>query len=187
MGSTVVMSLYKRGQYRQEDIFVISNLQCTVIKIRIALQRNQRYFVSTFISLASVSSFSSINQLQDRKEDSQFCFYGSVLRWSILITVQRDEKQSSLFIILRVPVYMFRVSTTPIISSTQNCNYSLWYWSYFLCSYLLSTWPNWPRLREVAAQHSITSTEGCSYSFVYSWWWVWLTPETCRVNLQNSK
>jgi len=26
-------------------------------------------------------------------------------------------------------VYMFRVSTTPIIRRTQNCNYSLRYWS----------------------------------------------------------
>jgi len=33
-------------------------------------------------------------------------------------------------------LYMFRVSTTPIIRSTQNCNYSLQYWSSFLCSYL---------------------------------------------------
>ena len=31
------------------------------------------------------------------------------------------------------PLYVFRVSTTPTIRSTQNCNYSLWYWSYFLC------------------------------------------------------
>jgi len=58
---------------------------------------------------------------------------------------------------------MFRVSTAPIISSTQNCNYSL---TFILCS--------------------MTSTGGCGYSFVY-WWWVWLTPETCRVNLQNNK
>jgi len=29
---------------------------------------------------------------------------------------------------------MFRVSTTTIIRRTQNCNYSLRYWSYFLCS-----------------------------------------------------
>ena len=35
---------------------------------------------------------------------------------------------------------MFRVSTTPIIRSTQNRNYSLRYWSYFLCSYLPPTW-----------------------------------------------
>ena len=28
-------------------------------------------------------------------------------------------------------LYIFRVSTTPIIRSTQNCNYSLRYWSFF--------------------------------------------------------
>jgi len=39
-------------------------------------------------------------------------------------------------------LYMFRASTTPIIRSTQNCNYSLWYWSHFLCSYLPPTWPS---------------------------------------------
>jgi len=30
----------------------------------------------------------------------------------------------------------------------------------------------------------MTSTGGCSYSFVYSRWWVWLTRETCWVNLR---
>ena len=39
-------------------------------------------------------------------------------------------------------LYIFRVSTTPIIRGTQNCNYSLRYWSYFLCSYLPPTWPS---------------------------------------------
>ena len=39
-------------------------------------------------------------------------------------------------------LYMFRVSTTPIIRSTQNCNYSLRHWSYFLCSYLPPKWPS---------------------------------------------
>ena len=38
-------------------------------------------------------------------------------------------------------LYMFRESTTPIIRSTQNCNYSLQYWSYFLCSNVPQTWP----------------------------------------------
>ena len=104
---------------------------------------------------------------------------------SILITVQRDATQSSLFIILQVhstcfgcqphpssgvhktvtvssgtghiflcaatsfqrgqdsasSLYMFRVSTTPIIRSTQNCNYSLRTGRIFLCSYLPPTWP----------------------------------------------
>jgi len=34
---------------------------------------------------------------------------------------------------------------------------------------------------------NMTSIGGCSYSFLYSWWWAWLTPETCRVNSQNNK
>ena len=49
-------------------------------------------------------------------------------------------------------LYMFRVSSTPIMS-TQNCNYSLRYCSYFLRSYCPPTWPTWPRWREVAAQY----------------------------------
>jgi len=36
-------------------------------------------------------------------------------------------------------LYMFRVPTTPITRSTQNCNYSLRYWSNVLCSYLPPT------------------------------------------------
>jgi len=43
-------------------------------------------------------------------------------------------------------LYMFRVSTTPIIRRTQNCNYSLRYWSYFLFSYLPPTWPSLSKL-----------------------------------------
>ena len=67
----------------------------------------------------------------------------------------------------------FRVPTTPILRSKQNCNYNLWYCSHFLCSYHP---PMWPSL-----------AGGCSYSFVYFWWWVRLAPETYRVNLQNNK
>ena len=32
--------------------------------------------------------------------------------------------------------------SAPITRSTQNCNYSLRYWSYFLCCYLPPTWPS---------------------------------------------
>ena len=47
--------------------------------------------------------------------------------------------------------YVFRVSNTPIIRSTQNCNHSLRYWSYCLCSYLPPTWPS-SRWREVTVE-----------------------------------
>ena len=61
----------------------------------------------------------------------------------ISIIVQRDATQSSLFIILQVQSTFFRCQPSPIIRSTQNCNCSLQYWSYFLCSYP-PTWPYWP-------------------------------------------
>jgi hypothetical protein len=77
-------------------------------------------------------------------------------------------------------LYMFRVSTTPIIRSTQNCNYSLRYWSYFLCSYLPATWPSWPRWREVLPVPEAVITVLCTAED-----WVWLKPETCRVNHFN--
>jgi len=45
-------------------------------------------------------------------------------------------------------LYMFRVSTTPIIRSTQNCNYSLRY----CATTSLQRGQAWPRWREVVAQ-----------------------------------
>ena len=45
-------------------------------------------------------------------------------------------------------LYMFRVSTTPIIRSTQNCNCSLRY----CAATHLKRGQGWPRWREVAAQ-----------------------------------
>jgi len=50
------------------------------------------------------------------------------------------------------PSYVTKLAWPSFIRSTQNCNYSLCYWLYFLCSYLPPTWPIWPRWREVAAQ-----------------------------------
>ena len=62
--------------------------------------------------------------------------------------------------------------------STQNCNYSL--------RYCAATSLQRGQLGGSCTKN-MTSTGGCSYSFVYSWWRVWLTPETCRVNLQNNR
>jgi len=42
--------------------------------------------------------------------------------------------------------------------------------------------PRW--MKVVAPLHNMTCTRGYSYSFLYSWWCVRWTPETCRVNLQ---
>jgi len=39
--------------------------------------------------------------------------------------------------------------------------------------------PRWRRV--VALLSDMTCIRSCSYSFMYSWWWVQWTPETCRV------
>ena len=47
--------------------------------------------------------------------------------------------------------------------------------------------PAWsrPRWRKfVALTRDMTCTRSCSYSLIYSWWWVRWTPETYRVILQ---
>ena len=49
-------------------------------------------------------------------------------------------------------LYMFRVSNTPIIRSTQNCNYSLRYVQLPPSNVAKLAWPRW---REVAAQKKI--------------------------------
>jgi len=59
-------------------------------------------------------------------------------------------------------LYLFRVSTTPIIRSTQNCNYTIRY----CAATSLQRGQAWPCWREVAAQKNMNNTGGCSYSFV---------------------
>jgi len=76
---------------------------------------------------------------------------------------------------------MFRVSTTPIISSTQNCNYNFRY----RASTFLQGGQAWPRRREVAAQKLwpvpeavvtvfCTPDDGCSWHPKHVEW-------TCRI------
>ena len=40
---------------------------------------------------------------------------------------------------------------------------------------------------EGSRNDNMTYTGGCRYSLMYSWWWVWKAPVTCRVTLQWNK
>ena len=84
------------------------------------------------LSCLSVRASVRKEQLGCHWTDFYEIWYLSIFRKSVLIIVQRDATQSSLL----------WVSTTPIVRNTQNCNYSLRYWSYFLCSYFPPTWPS---------------------------------------------
>jgi len=67
---------------------------------------------------------------------------------------------------------MFRVVTPPIIRNTYNCNHSIW---------------NSCSTTAEGNRDGLTSTRCCDYSYMCSWWWVELPPETCRASsLQKS-
>jgi hypothetical protein len=108
--------------------------------------------------------------------------YGSVYRWTILIIAQRDATESILFIILQVHSTCFRCQSHPSSGAHKTVTTA----SGTAAASLQSV--RWPMatLGEVSCTKNMTSTGGCSYSFVY-FWWVWLTPETCRINSQNNK
>jgi len=88
-------------------------------------------------------------------------------------------------------LYMFWVPTTPIIwspsighifclaTSLQRGQSSL-----FIILRVHSTWPCW---REVTVKRIWPVPEAVVRVLCTSRWWVWLTPKTCRVNLQNNK
>ena len=63
-------------------------------------------------------------------------------------------------------LYMFRVSTTPIIRNTQNCNHSLRYCT--ATSLQRGQVSNLKTLDGGSCTKNVTSTGGCSYGFVYS-------------------
>ena len=86
-----------------------------------------------------------------------------VCHWDWFLSTHNDYAEQPVHILIIVPtrsntkqsiyysassLYIFQVSTTPIIMSTQNCNYSLWY----CATTSLQRGQAWPRWREVAAQ-----------------------------------
>ena len=91
-----------------------------------------------------------------------------IIQISMSIIVQQDATIYSLLYFCKL-LYMFRVLTPPIIRSTYNCNYSISYWSTRLS------------IAE-GSRDGLTSTRCCNYSYMCSWWWVELPPETCRAS-----
>jgi len=99
----------------------------------------------------------------------------------ILIIVQRDATQNSLFIILQVHCTCFGCQPHSSSGVHKTVTTASGTGHIFCTANSLQRSQGWSRWREYQ------STGGYSYSFVYSCRWVWLPPETCRVNLQNNK
>jgi len=107
--------------------------------------------------------------------------HGSVHHKSILVNVQRDATICSLyFILLQYHSTCFGCRPHPssgvhktVVTATGT-------------SHLFVQLPhcNVSKLEWGSCTDNMICTGGCNYSFMYSWWWVWTAPETCRVILQ---
>jgi len=83
---------------------------------------------------------------------------------------------------------MFRAVTPPIIRSTYNCNYSIWHWSNRLWYFpLWWSWNGSSNFTTIAegSRDGLTSARCRNYSYMCSWWWVELPPETCSAVYSN--
>jgi len=69
--------------------------------------------------------------------------------------------------------------TPPIIRSTYNRIYSIWYW----VDRDSSLYP--PMTAGGSSSDTTTSTRCCKYSYMCPWWWVVSPPETCRAVCSN--
>ena len=90
----------------------------------------------------------------------------------VSITVQRDATQSSL---------LFCKFTQPHPSSGVHKTVTTASGTGHICCAATSLQRCQASLATL--EGNSCSTGGCSHSFVYCWWWVLLTTETCRVNL----
>ena len=103
---------------------------------------------------------------------------------SMSVIAQQNATIYSL-LYFRKLLHMFSVMPPPIIRSTCNCSYSIWHWSDGTC-YLPLSWRSQIDSSTIAAGSSTSSSARCcNYSYMYSWWWVEVSPETCRAVLQK--
>ena len=93
-------------------------------------------------------------------------FLGTPLARCVLYIT--NEMQFIQCFLLLPALYMFRAVFPPFISSLQNCMCSLGY------CHALYRWCGWD------GTGKRDNTQGCTYSFVSSWWWAEKPPETCR-------
>jgi len=111
-----------------------------------------------------------------KKDNLQFFFTWVRASW---IEFTNCPRRCDLFCLLYFcrQFYMFRV-LTPIIRSSYNCNYSLWYWLTAMNKLYISI------SGSVFWSLRLINNRSCNYSCTSSWCWM-STPETCRAAYRN--
>ena len=93
-----------------------------------------------------------------------FYVHGSVHHESMSIIVQQYATIYNLLYFCE-RLYMFQVVPSPIIGSTP--------------------WSSNSSLIAEGCRNGLTHARCCNYSYICSWWWVEVPPETCRAFYRN--
>jgi len=88
------------------------------------------------------------------------------LQKHLLIYISNKMQRYTVYFIWKL-LHIFWVVPPPIIRSTYNCIYSIWYLSHRYCYLPLVA----------GSCNGVTNTRCCSYSCMCSWWWVGIPPE----------
>ena len=149
------------------------------------------FWCSGLLVLCTMRTYSEPLKFHNRQVIN-LTFMGPCIVSILSIYFQQDATLHSLFISGKL-LYMFQVVSPPIIRSTHNCIYSIWYLSNRYC-YLLLLWKSWswfecsvgnvlicfgqfPHHTQISSNFStivagssngLTSTRYCKYSCVCS-------------------
>ena len=125
----------KQSVYYSASSLYMFRVSTTPIISRQNCNYSLRYW-SYFCAATSLQCGQGINRnsLRLLKRERYFVIRHLICScWYINNCPTRCNTEQSLYFTAK-SLYMFRVSTTPTIRSTLNCNYSLQYWSHSLCS-----------------------------------------------------
>jgi len=113
-----------------------------------------------------------------------FYIHGSLNPNSILIRSNKTQQYAGIYLLQNIFKY-FGCRSHPssgvhktVTAASRTCRIT------YLSNNLPPAWPNLATLEERCCSDAVTCTRGCSYSFMYSWWWVRWTPEICKDILQ---
>ena len=121
---------------------------------------------------------------RDRKSwENSIYICSSVYRNSRLKKSNNMQLYADIYLLLNYSACFRRPSHSSsgvyeTVAAASGTDHTMWGASFLkrdqISSYLVT-------FEEACSPDSMICTRGCSYSFIYSWWWVRWTPETCRV------
>jgi hypothetical protein len=117
-------------------------------------------------------------------ENRVFYIHGSVHRNSILVRHNKMQQYAGIYLLKNYST-CFGLPSHPSsgihksVTAASGTAHNNWVKTFLQCDLIR---PHWTKV--VTRLRDMICTRSCSYTFMYSWWWVRWTPETYGVILQ---